>query len=147
MNDTIREYTARARSTDTFGRVHTVCRNHHVIVDGPVWNGCPGEAVTPGELFLASVAACGVELAQVIARERAIEMSEVTADITARLDRSDPVRSDLTVFNAVRLRFEFRGIEEAAAAELVDGFRGRCPLFGTLSAAVPDVTVEWTAVA
>ena len=53
----IRSYKVDARSTDTFGRVLCTARNHHFIVDGPVQNGCPGEAVNPGELFLAGVAA------------------------------------------------------------------------------------------
>ena len=59
----------QARSTDTFGRVLLSARDQHFVVDGPVQNGCPGEAVTPGEIFLAGVAACGVELVQVFARE------------------------------------------------------------------------------
>jgi len=62
----IREYAAQAASTDAFGRVLTSARNHHFVVDGPVQNGCPGEAITPDELFLASVASCGVELVQVL---------------------------------------------------------------------------------
>ena len=49
----VRTYAAQARSTDTFGRVLCTARNHHFVVDGPVQNGCPGEAVNPGELFLA----------------------------------------------------------------------------------------------
>lgn len=28
----------------------------------PPWNDCPAEALTPGEAFLAAIAACGVEL-------------------------------------------------------------------------------------
>ena len=52
----VREYAAQAASTDTFGRVLTSARNHHFVVDGPVQNGCPGEAITPAELFLAGVA-------------------------------------------------------------------------------------------
>ena len=145
MTDEVRQYVAHARSTETFGRVHTVCRDHHLIADGPVWNGCPGEAITPGELFLAAVAACGVELTQVIGRERGIEVAGVRADITAVLDRSNPVRPDATVFNSVRLRFELDGVDEATASELIDGFKKRCPLFGTVVTAVPDVVVEWTA--
>ena len=62
----VREYSVQAASTDTFGRVLTSSRNHHFIVDGPVQNGCPGEAITPAELFLAGVACCGVELVQVL---------------------------------------------------------------------------------
>ena len=43
----LRRYEVEARSTDTFGRVLCACRNHHFVADGPVQNGCPGEAVTP----------------------------------------------------------------------------------------------------
>src|SRR5262245_27760638 len=146
MSDDLREYAAHAQSTETFGRVHTVCRDHHLIADGPVWNGCPGEAIAPGELFLAAVAACGVELMQVIGRERGIDVGGVRADISAVVDRSNPVRPDATVFNSVRLRFELEGVDEAAAADLVDGFRTRCPLYGTVATAVPDVSVEWASV-
>src|SRR4051794_12533685 len=64
---TLREYDVYARSTDTFGRVLCSARDHHFIVDGPVQNGCPGEAITPVEVFLSAVAACGVELIHVMA--------------------------------------------------------------------------------
>jgi uncharacterized OsmC-like protein len=98
-------------------------------------------------MFLAAVAACGVELTQVIGRERGVEVAGVSADITAALDRSSPVRDDATVFNAVRLRFAFRGVAEDVAHDLVEGFKARCPLFGTVATAVPDVDVEWTCAA
>src|SRR5437867_13266188 len=65
MTDTdVREYAAQAASTDTFGRVLCSARNHHFVVDGPVQNGCPGEAINPGELLRSGVAAGGVELPQ-----------------------------------------------------------------------------------
>ena len=53
----VRRYHAAGRSTDTFGRVLVSARDQHLIVDGPVQNGCPGEAITPAELFLGGVAA------------------------------------------------------------------------------------------
>ena len=37
----IRQYEARAVSTDTFGRVLCSARNHHFVIDGPEQNGCP----------------------------------------------------------------------------------------------------------
>src|SRR5258708_4818273 len=64
----VRRYKTGARSTETFGRVLVSARDQHLIVDGPVQNGCPGEAITPAELFLSGVAACGVELIQVLAK-------------------------------------------------------------------------------
>jgi uncharacterized OsmC-like protein len=64
----IRAYAVQATSTGTFGRVLASARNHHFVVDGPVQNGCPGEAVTPGKLFLSGIATCAVELMQVLAK-------------------------------------------------------------------------------
>ena len=121
----IRGYTVQARSTDTFGRVLCNTRNHHFIVDGPVQNGCPGEAVTPAELFLAGIAACGVELLQVIAREEQFPLQAVNIEIAGALDRSNPVRRDVTVFNSVQLRFNLKGVTKSQGGVLIDRFKGR----------------------
>ena len=121
----VRTYAAQARSTDTFGRVLCSARNHHFVVDGPQQNGCPGEAVNPGELFLAGVAACGVELVQVIAREQQLTPTRIAVDIEGAMDRSRPVRPDVTLFNAVTLRFALSGVSQAQAADLIDRFKSR----------------------
>lgn len=99
----VREYAAHADSTETFGRVLASARNHHFVVDGPVQNGCPGEAITPAELFLLGVATCGVELIQVLAKSEGLPLRGVTAEIWATMDRSRPVRPDISLFNSVRL--------------------------------------------
>ena len=122
---TIREYDVLARSTDTFGRVLCSCRNHHFIVDGPVQNGCPGEEVTPPELFLSAVAACGVELLHVIAREEGVPLHRVLVTVRGIVDRARQPRSDVTVFNSVRLRFALTGADGARAAALIEGFKRR----------------------
>jgi uncharacterized OsmC-like protein len=121
----IREYEVRARSTDVFGRVLCSARDHHFIVDGPVQNGCPGEELTPPEIFLSSIAACGVELLHVIAKEQSKPLGSVRATITAKVDRSNQPRTDVTVFNEVRLDFEISGSDEASAKELVGAFTKR----------------------
>jgi uncharacterized OsmC-like protein len=120
----VRAYTVHARSTDTFGRVLCNTRNHHFIVDGPLQNGCPGEALTPAELFLASIAACGVELVQVIGREQQLA-ARVGVEIEGAIDRANPVRKDLTVFNTVRLRFDLKGVTRAQGNDLIERFKGR----------------------
>jgi len=138
----VREYEVRARTTDVFGRVMCSARDHHYIIDGPVQNGCPGEEVTPAEAFLSGVAACGVELVEVIARDEGVKLTRIRLTITGTVDRSNQARSDVTVFNSVRLHFTISGTDAARAQGLVDGFRRRCPLYGTVSVAVPDTTVE-----
>jgi organic hydroperoxide reductase OsmC/OhrA len=121
----LRQYGAQARSTDTFGRVLCTARHNHFVVDGPVWNGCPGEAVTPGEMFLSAVASCAVELLHVIAGERDVGLGAVTASIQGTIDRTRPVRPDVALFNAVRLDLQLEGVSEHEAGELVESFKGR----------------------
>lgn len=125
VNTTIREYDVAARTTDVFGRVLCQARTHHFIVDGPVQNGCPGEELTPPELFLAAVASCGVELVQVIAREQAVPIGPVGVAIHGMLDRSRQQRVDVTLFNSVRMDFTIAGADGATAAALVEGFQRR----------------------
>ena len=121
----IRSYSVRARSTDTFGRVLLSARDQHLVVDGPVQNGCPGEALGPAELFLGGVGACGVELMQVIAREQQLALDSIHVEIEGRMDRANPVRRDVSVFNSVRVRFHLQGVTQAQASDLVERFRAR----------------------
>lgn len=120
-----RGYTVHARSTDTFGRVLCNTRNHHFVVDGPIPNGCPGEAVTPAEYFLAGIAACGVELVQVIGKEQQVAPRSIKVEIEGAIDRSNPVRRDLSVFNYVHLRFQLDGVTQAQGNDLIERFKGR----------------------
>ena len=121
----VREYAVGARSTDVFGRVMISAREHEFLVDGPVQNGCPGEEVTPPELFLAAVASCGVELLQVIARDETRAIGPIRLLVDGKVDRSRQPRTDVTVFNSVRMRFTISGTDAAAAQALVDGFKRR----------------------
>lgn len=121
----IREYDVQAKSTDVFGRVLCNARDHHFIVDGPVQNGCPGEELTPPEVFLSAVAACGVELLHVIARDSAVPLERANVRIHGVVDRNRQPRTDVTLFNSVRLDFELVGVTDAQAGSLVEGFKRR----------------------
>ena len=119
----ISDYNVTARSTDVFGRVLCGVRDHHFIIDGPVQNGAPGEEVTPVEVFLSAVAACGVELIQAIARKREIPLRAATVSIHGVLDRTNQVRTDLRTLNSVAIDFSFAGVDDAQGTELVEGFK------------------------
>jgi uncharacterized OsmC-like protein len=122
---TTRQYGVGARSTDVFGRVLCSTREQHFVVDGPVQNGCPGEATTPAELFLAGVAACGVELLQVLARDDNVPLTGVHVDIRGEIDPDNPVRTDVGLFNSVHLQFDLEGVTDEQGAHLVERFKGR----------------------
>jgi uncharacterized OsmC-like protein len=117
----VTRYGVRASSTDVLGRVLCSARDHHFVIDGPVQNGAPGEELTPAEAFLAGVAACAVELIQSFEPS----LTSVRAEIEGVLDRDDPVREDVTVFNSVRLRVQLEGVERDEAERLVERFKGR----------------------
>jgi len=139
----IRQYEIHARSTDIFGRVMCSARDHHFIVDGPIQNDCPGEEITPAEVFLSAVAACGVELIHVIAKNEGVPLARVRVTINGLVDRGNQSRPNVTTFNTVRLAFTLSGTDPARAGDLVEGFKRRCPLYGTVSIACADVKVEY----
>jgi uncharacterized OsmC-like protein len=126
MNESnVRRFTASARSTDVFGRVLCSARNHHFVVDGPVQNGCPGEAVTPTELFISAVVSCGVELVQVIAKDQGVPLTGVAVEAQGMIDRGNQARSDVTLLNEVLLKFRLEGVDEERGRQLVEGFKRR----------------------
>ncbi len=121
----IRKYQTQAKSTDTFGRVLVSARDQHLIVDGPVQNGCPGEAITPAELFLSGVAACGVELIQVLAKQLDVPLRSVSAAIEATQNPAAPVRPDVNLFNTVRINLSLGGVTQEQGQDLVERFKRR----------------------
>src|SRR5579884_4024105 len=125
LASTLREYEVSARSTDVFGRVLLSARDHHFIVDGPVQNGCPGEEITPVEVFLSAVAACGVELIHVMARDQQMPLDRVQVRIKGGVDRAKQSRADVTTFNSVQLDFTLSGTDDAHGAALIEGFKRR----------------------
>src|SRR5207244_7621280 len=102
----VRRYKTGARSTETFGRVLVSARDQHLIVDGPVQNGCPGEAITPAELFLSGVAACGVELIQVLAKGLDGALRGVTAAVQDTQNPDAPGRCDDKRHRVCRVRLD-----------------------------------------
>ena len=142
MGTEVRNYHAAARSTDVFGRVLCSAREQHFVIDGPSWNGCPAEALTPGEAFLAAIAACGVELVQVIAAADGLEVGPVDVSIHAVVEPDDPVRDEMTVFNRVRMTFAIAGVSQAQAQGLVEGVARRCPLYGSVAASAGEMRVQ-----
>jgi uncharacterized OsmC-like protein len=139
----VRQFQVSASSAPVWGRVICTARNHHFIVDGPVYNGCPGEELIPPEIFLLAVASCGVELMHVIGREQNIPIESAHIAVEATVDRDHQPRTDVTLFNSVRLKALLKGVDRAQAKTLVDGFSKRCPIFGSVQVAALDVKVEY----
>ena len=115
-------YAAHARSTGTLGRMLCTARQHHFVSDGPAALGCPEEEVMPGELFMAGIAACGVELVEVFAREEGLPLRAARCDVEGESGRRE---AGLTLLESVRLEFLLEGVTEEQGAHLVERFKGR----------------------
>ncbi len=120
-----RAYEAEACSTDTFGRMLFKARHHYLVSDGPASLGCPGEAIMPGELFLAGIATCGVELVEVFAQEEGLPLQGAKVAVGGDIDPANQPRPDVTLFTSVGLEFEFVGVTQEQAEHLVERFKGR----------------------
>jgi uncharacterized OsmC-like protein len=118
-----RRYSAGAVSTAIPGRVLCSARNHHFVVDGPVQNGFPGEAITPVEVMLAAVASCGVELLQAFAARDSIPLASVDVQVAGAIDRSRPVRPDATVLSWFTAEFRLGGVTQTQADDLIERFK------------------------
>ena len=140
----VRTYAARTETTQTFGRVLCTIRDQHMVIDGPVQNGCPGEAPTPGELILAAAAACGTELIQVLAREQGIPLVRIEVEIDGMIDRSNQPRENVTTFTTVSLHVKLWGPSAEQGAELVTAYQRRCPVYGSLAVASAKTDVRHT---
>jgi uncharacterized OsmC-like protein len=139
---TVRTYEVFAETTSTFGRVQVAVRQHRLTIDGPVQNGCPGEAPTPGEMFLSGAAACGAEVLQVLARDGGVPLERVEVTVRGTIDRERQPHPDHTVFTDVDLHLRLIGPTADEAAALVAGFQRKCPVYGSLAIASGRVTVR-----
>ena len=73
----------------------------------------------------AGVAACGVELVQVLARAQQVPLRAATVAIRAVLDPSKRVRPEVSLFNAVRLHFHLKGVTQEQGTQLIEDFKRR----------------------
>ena len=67
----------------------------------------------------------GVASLQVIARDTNVQIGSASVAIHGVVDRSRQARTDVTLFNSVRLDFTITGTDGASAAALVEGFKKR----------------------
>jgi hypothetical protein len=61
----------------------------------------------------------------VIARETNAKIGPVSVSLHGTLDRSRQARTDVTLFNSVRMDFTVHGTDGSTAAALVEGFKRR----------------------
>lgn len=136
MDEQLRIYKACTYSSGTPGRAICNSRQHHFIADD-----VDRDEVTAGEYFLTGLTACAVNMIERVAPEHNIVLSGVEVRAEGCYSRSTQPQT-VTLFQYVNLAFEFQGITEAQAQELVAIYKSHCPLYGTVATATPEVGIE-----
>ena len=130
----IRTLKAGSYSSGTPGRAICNSRNHHFIADE-----FDGDEVTAGEYFLAGLTACAVNMIERVAKEGKIALQTLDVRAEGVYKRNQGTHS-ITLFQTVKMQFHFVGISEKEANTLVATYHKRCPLYGTVATATPDVS-------
>lgn len=137
-------FTAIAETTRTPGRTVTGSRGHQLVTDEPTFLGGPGQAPGAHEYLLMAVAGCAATLVESFARHERLALTGVEAEVEGTIDPQRAPRQDVNMFAHVLVRITLTGAGEEEASGLIDAYRQRCPLYGTLAAGLP-VDVEWVA--
>ena len=128
----------KAELTGTFGRSIVSSRTHRFVVDSPpLFNG-PNEALNPVEMMLGSLATCGIFVCEAVALEKGYGLTGGSASGSGVMN-TEPGKTGL---ESAKVTLNLDGVSAEQAEELVEAFRDRCPVYGTLSkAATIDIEI------
>jgi len=117
MSDGVKIDTVRSGSSGVLGRSLNSARHQHFVLDSP---SGPNEALTNGEAFLAGISSCGVTLIEKHAHDTGVPLRSMAVVIEGIRADAAPNR-----FQAIRVSFEMRGVDQAGAEALVATWRDR----------------------
>ena len=110
--------TIRSSSSGVIGRAESHVRGQHLTLDSSARP--QPDALTNSEAFLAGISSCGVTLIEKHAQETGVPLARMEVTIAGKRSLADPTR-----FHSIDVRFEIHGVDQVAAAQLVDTWRNR----------------------
>ncbi len=123
----------KAELTGAFGRAIVSTRSHRFVVDSPpLFNG-PNEALNPVEMLLGSLATCGIFVCEAVAQDEGIPLTGGTASVVGEMS-ADPTNMGL---QWAHVTLVLNGVTQEQGQALVEAFRTRCPIYGTIAKAAP----------
>ena len=112
-------YAASTNSSGIEGRAICNARtNHWVSDDGG------GDAVYSGELFLSGISSCAVNMVERLARTDDMVLDWMEVSLESYRD-ANADHGDLTLYDAIRIKFEMWGVEDEDAINLVELWKKR----------------------
>lgn len=125
------------------GRAIVSARGNHFVIDSVPPLAGPNEERNPLDLMLGALATCGTFIFERVAQEQNITLTDLTTQVEGEFDprgvAGEPVDPRI---QTMRVIINAGDIDEAQADLMTEQFQLRCPIYTTLSSAVPiEVTV------
>ena len=105
-------------SSGTVGRAVSRARGQELVLDSSTHPH--DDALTNSEVFLAGISSCGVTLIEGYAQDQGVPVESMNVTIEALRRAADPAR-----FESISMTFEFAGVSQSQAEELVEVYRHR----------------------
>ena len=138
MNASIVTASSSCRLSNEAGRALLSVRGHHMVTDSPPVLGGLNESANPVELMLSALAACAVFVCERAAQEWGFALTSINGTATVHSHpRGVCGYTEVTEFQAFRVRLVLEGIDAAQAQALIEAFKTRCPVYCTLSRSAP----------
>jgi uncharacterized OsmC-like protein len=119
------------------GRTIVNTKEHHLVVDSPLYLGGPNEEINPIDLLLSSLATHTLFTIEKYAQQNRIPLDDLKISISADYDPrgmlGEPVDAGL---QALKVQMVVSGPTEVQLKELTEAFTTRCPIYVTLARAV-----------
>ncbi|MEO8609124.1 MAG: OsmC family protein [Chloroflexota bacterium] len=119
------------------GRTIVNSKEHHLVVDSPLYLGGPNEEINPIDLLLSSLATHALFTIEKYAQQNRIPLDDLKISVSADYDPrgvlGEPVDAGLL---ALKVQMMASGPTEAQLKELTEAFTTRCPIYVTLARAV-----------
>ena len=112
-------YKVRGYSTGTLGRAICNARTHHFVADDG-----GGDEVGAGEFFFSGITACAVHMVERLADKDDIALDWMDVSVESYRD-SDADHGDLSLYDAIRIKFEMWGVDDEDAHNLVETWKKR----------------------
>lgn len=138
----------KAQLSNQPGRAIVSARGNHFVVDSvPPLDG-PNEELNPLDMLLGALGTCGMFLCEKVPEELGFSLSNIAATVQADFDprgvKGEAVNPRL---QAMRVHFDLTGPDGSPTKEqanaLAEAYQIRCPIYTTLSRAVPiEITIN-----
>ncbi|MBZ0286370.1 MAG: OsmC family protein [Anaerolineae bacterium] len=119
------------------GRTIVNTKEHHLVVDSPLYLGGPNEEINPIDLLLSSLATHALFTIEKYAQQNRIPLDDLKISVSADYDPRGVLGEQVdSGLQALTVQMLVMGPSEAQLAELTDAFTRRCLIYVTLARAV-----------